>query len=158
MKISTRGRYGLRALVDLASAGDECKNLKSIAKSQGLSEAYLEQLFAPLKKAGFIQSIRGAQGGYRLSRLPEEITAGDILRVLEGPMYPVSCVQDQENAQCGTSHCQVCAAKDLWTKIYDSVKEVLESVTLADLAQNYNDLLLQYNLDEQEDNNERHIF
>jgi len=140
MKISTRGRYGLRAMVDLAADYGECKNLKSIAKSQGLSEAYLEQLIMPLKKAGIVESIRGAQGGYRLSRPPEDMTAGEILKVLEGPMYPVDCLSDEEGTSCGTANCEICATKNLWAKIYERVNDLLESVTLADLVQDYTDL------------------
>lgn len=137
MKISTRGRYGIRALVDLASNDGKCKNIKSIAKSQNLSEAYLEQLFMPLKKAGLIESIRGAQGGYRLSRPMEEITAGEILEALEGSLYPTDCLSGDDETGCGSQQCHTCAAKQLWAALYKQSSDLLESVTLADMMSDY---------------------
>ncbi len=102
-------------------------SLKSIAKDYNLSEHYLEQLIAPLRNATLVKSVRGAYGGYMLSKPPEDITAGDIIRVLEGPISPVEVVDDEEPAK-----------RDLWIKIRDAVKNVLDSTTLADLA-NYED-------------------
>lgn len=137
MKISTRGRYGLMAMVDLAVDYGECKSLIRVAKRQGLSEAYLEQLIIPLKKAGFVEGTRGAQGGYCLSRPPTAITAGEILKTLEGSLYPVDCLSDEEGASCGTANCDLCATKSLWLKMYDRMSDLLESVTLADLVRDY---------------------
>ena len=137
MKISTRGRYGLMAAVDLAMGGGEYKSLREIARSQGLSEAYLEQLMAPLRKAGYVESARGAQGGYRLSRPPGEITAGEILKVLEGPMYPVDCVESGDGAGCGAADCESCATKSLWVRLHDRMNDVLDSVSLEDLVRDY---------------------
>lgn len=102
-------------------------SLKLIAKENELSEHYLEQLIAPLRNAGLVKSIRGAYGGYILAKDPEEITAGDIIRVLEGPISPVEVLDDEEPAK-----------RDLWIKIRDAVKNVLDTTTLEDLA-NYND-------------------
>ncbi|MBU9712525.1 cysteine metabolism transcriptional regulator CymR [Evansella tamaricis] len=128
MKISTKGRYGLTIMIALAKKyGEGPISLKSIAKDYQLSEHYLEQLIAPLRNATLVKSVRGAYGGYMLSKPPENITAGDIIRVLEGPISPVEVMEDEEPAK-----------RDLWIKIRDAVKEVLDSTTLADLA-NYED-------------------
>ena len=107
--------------------GEGPVSLKSIAKEHKLSEHYLEQLIAPLRNATLVKSVRGAYGGYLLVKPPEEITAGDIVRVLEGPISPVEVMEDEEPAK-----------RDLWIKIRDAVKDVLDNTTLADLA-NYED-------------------
>ncbi|TMW73956.1 cysteine metabolism transcriptional regulator CymR [Alteribacter natronophilus] len=128
MKISTKGRYGLTIMMALARKfGEGPVSLKSIAKDHKLSEHYLEQLIAPLRNAQLVKSVRGAYGGYMLSKEPKDITAGDIIRVLEGPISPVEVVDDEEPAK-----------RDLWIKIRDAVKDVLDSTTLEDLA-NYED-------------------
>ncbi|WP_147803002.1 cysteine metabolism transcriptional regulator CymR [Alkalicoccus halolimnae] len=128
MKISTKGRYGLTIMIALAKKyGDGPVSLKSIAKDHSLSEHYLEQLIAPLRNATLVKSVRGAYGGYMLAKSPETITAGDIIRVLEGPITPVEIIDDEEPAK-----------RDLWIKIRDAVKDVLDSTTLEDLA-NYRD-------------------
>ena len=135
MKISSRGRYGLRALIDLASHGGEnCISAGSIAQRQGISEHYLEQLLAQLNKAGFIKSVRGLYGGYRLNRPAEEITVAEILRCLEGPMYPIGCLSDDVADLCGSGNCKGCVTRPVWEKLYDSINEVLESYTLSDLV------------------------
>ncbi|RKL68582.1 transcriptional regulator [Salipaludibacillus neizhouensis] len=124
MKISTKGRYGLTIMIALAKKdGEGPISLKSIAKEHNLSEHYLEQLIAPLRNAMLVKSVRGAYGGYMLGKLAEEITAGDIIRVLEGPITPVEIIDDEEPAK-----------RDLWIKIRDAVKDVLDSTTLDDLA------------------------
>jgi len=134
MKISTRSRYGLRALVELAiCSSDECVPLRTIAQRHGMSDHYLEQLFAPLKKAGIVKSIRGAQGGYKLNRPAESITAGDVLRVLEGTLSPVDCLED-ENAFCAAASCENCNTKSVWEKLYAGMSEVLDTIRLSDLA------------------------
>ena len=139
MKISTRGRYGLKAMIDLTveSIDGKCVCLKSIAERQGIPENYLEQLIALLKKAGLVKSLRGAQGGYILGRSPKDITAGDILRVLEGSLSPVDCVESGE-AACGTGNCGTCATKAVWGKIYESLNDVVDAITLEDLARDSN--------------------
>ncbi len=124
MKISTKGRYGLTIMMELAKrAGEGPVSLKSIAKEHNLSEHYLEQLIAPLRNAMLVKSVRGAYGGYMLAKDPKEITAGDIIRVLEGPISPVEVLEDEEPAK-----------RNLWIKIRDAVKDVLDGTTLHDLA------------------------
>ncbi|MBP2240531.1 Rrf2 family cysteine metabolism transcriptional repressor [Cytobacillus eiseniae] len=128
MKISTKGRYGLTIMIELAKKhGDGPISLKTIAQANNLSEHYLEQLIAPLRNAGLVKSIRGAYGGYILGDEPANITAGDIIRVLEGPISPVEGIEDEEPAK-----------KHLWMRIRDAVKDVLDGTTVEDLA-NYND-------------------
>ncbi|MBP1968761.1 Rrf2 family cysteine metabolism transcriptional repressor [Virgibacillus natechei] len=128
MKISTKGRYGLTIMIDLAKQhGNGPTSLKSIARENNLSEHYLEQLASPLRNAGLIKSVRGAYGGYVLANDPKEITAGDIIRVLEGPITPVEGIEDEEPAKQG-----------LWMRIRDAVKDVLDTTTLEDLS-SYND-------------------
>jgi len=129
MKISTKGRYGLTIMMELAKKhGEGPISLKTIAQSNNLSEHYLEQLVAPLRNAGFVKSIRGAYGGYVLGDDPEKITAGDIIRILEGPISPVEGLEDEEPAK-----------KALWMKIRDAVKEVLDGTTIKDLANHKDD-------------------
>lgn len=140
MKISTRGRYGLKALVDLASQGDKYITIKSIAERLGISENYLERLIAQMKKAGFVKSVRGAQGGYSLNLPAEKITVGAVLRTLEGSLYPADCLSDIDSASCGESGCQNCVTKNVWEKIYASVNEVLDSITLMSLVEDYKNI------------------
>ncbi|CAH8708569.1 Rrf2 family transcriptional regulator [Paenibacillus thiaminolyticus] len=123
MKISTKGRYGLTIMMELArSYGEGPTSLKSIAEKNNLSEHYLEQLIAPLRNAGLVKSIRGAYGGYILPESPEQVTAGEIIRVLEGPISPVDFTEEDDPAK-----------RDLWLRIRDSIATVLDSTTLADL-------------------------
>ncbi|MNZ82086.1 HTH-type transcriptional regulator CymR [compost metagenome] len=123
MKISTKGRYGLTIMMELAAKyGEGPISLKSIAERNQLSEHYLEQLVAPLRNAGLVKSVRGAYGGYILSKEPEEITSGDIIRILEGPISPVDFTEEDDPAK-----------RQLWLRIRDSIAEVLDSTTLADL-------------------------
>jgi Rrf2 family transcriptional regulator, cysteine metabolism repressor len=124
LKISTKGRYGLTIMMELAAKfGEGPTSLKSIAEKHRLSEHYLEQLISPLRNAGLVKSIRGAYGGYILSRPAEEITSGDIIRVLEGPISPVDFTEEDDPAK-----------RDLWVRIRDSIAEVLDSTTLAHLV------------------------
>lgn len=124
MKISTKGRYGLTIMIALAKKdGEGPTSLKSIANEHNLSEHYLEQLIAPLRNATLVKSVRGAYGGYMLAKNSADITAGDIIRVLEGPITPVEIIENEEPAK-----------RDLWIKIRDAVKDVLDSTTLDDLA------------------------
>ena len=120
MKLSTKGRYGVKAMVELAiHYGDSPLSIKTISQRQGISEYYLEQLFSPLRKAKLINSIRGAQGGYILGREPKDIKVSDIMYVLE------------DNIDC-------CATRLLWTKIKSSIDEVMEGITLQDIVDDYN--------------------
>jgi Rrf2 family transcriptional regulator, cysteine metabolism repressor len=128
MKISTKGRYGLTIMIELAKKhGEGPTSLKSIAQAHDLSEHYLEQLIAPLRNARLVKSIRGAYGGYILGDEPSNITAGDIIRVLEGPISPVEVLEDEEPAK-----------RQLWIKIRDAVVDVIDNTTLEDLA-SYNE-------------------
>lgn len=133
MKLSTKGHYGLRAMFDLAlHYGQGPIPLKLIAERQQLSDNYLEQLVAALRKAGLVESIRGAQGGYVLARRPEAITVGDIIRVLEGPIAPLDCVNEEEPADCQQFH--YCISRNVWAKVRDSITEVIDSISLADMC------------------------
>ncbi|ENH97079.1 transcription regulator CymR [Gracilibacillus halophilus YIM-C55.5] len=124
MKISTKGRYGLTIMIELArNEGTGPMSLKMIAQENGLSEHYLEQLVAPLRNASLVKSVRGAYGGYVLAQKPGEITAGDIIRILEGPITPVEGIEEEEPAK-----------QELWIKIRDAVKNVLDTTTLEDLS------------------------
>ena len=140
MKISTRGRYGLRAMIELAANSERHISLKTIAERQGISENYLEQLFAPIKKAGLLASYRGARGGYGLTKPPNEITVGDVLRILEGNLSPVECVEPDGKCSCGSSNCDCCVTKSVWAKMYKSVNNVIDSITLKDLADDYQEV------------------
>ena len=136
MKLSTKGRYGVKAMVDLAKHyGESPISIKSISQRQGISEYYLEQLFSALRKAKLIKSIRGAQGGYVLNKLPEEITVADIMEVLEGPIEISDCV---EGTTCNNGNC--CATRLVWQKIKTSIEDVTTSVTLKDIVNDYNEI------------------
>lgn len=133
MKFSTKGRYGLRAMIEIAAhENDGPVSIHAIAERQGLSSRYLEQLLTPLKQAGLVKSIRGAQGGYVLGKNAEDITAGDIIRVLEGPISPVDCISELQPEECARA-CQ-CVTRDIWVEIRDAVSKILDSHTLADLV------------------------
>lgn len=134
MKLSTKGRYGVKAVVELAiNYGSEPISIKKISESQKISEYYLEQLFSALRKADIIKSIRGPKGGYVLSREPKDITIADVINVLEGPIEIASCI---ENDCCNNIDC--CATRLLWSKIKNSIDDVMESVSLQDIVDDYN--------------------
>jgi len=142
MKISTKGRYGTRFMLELAlSDGDKPVAIKDAAEKQKISEKYLEQIIPSLKKNGLIRSVRGAQGGYLLNKSPDAITIGMILTALEGPLAPVDCVLDLERADnlieplC--ANIDNCVTIDVWKKIYDAVHQVIDNITLADLVEQY---------------------
>lgn len=136
MKLSTKGRYGVRAMLDLAiNYCDEPVSIKSISERQNISEYYLEQLFSPLRKAGLIKSIRGAQGGYMLTRPPGEITISDIIDVLEGPIEISQCVEEDS-----CSNADNCATRLLWIRIKESMESVLKTTTLKDIVNDYNNM------------------
>ncbi len=132
MKLSTRGRYGIHAMYDLArNAEDGPQSIKAIAEREGVPEAYLEQLIAVLKRAGLVTSVRGAQGGYMLARRPEEITVGDVLRALEDGLNLLDCL-DEEDA-CGRS-C-ACPSRVVWLKLRKGMNAVLDGITLRDMIE-----------------------
>ena len=138
MKLSTKGRYGVKAMVDLAiNYGEEPVSIKSISERQSISEYYLEQLFSTLRKAELIKSIRGAQGGYILNRAPAEISIHEVIEVLEGPIEVSNCLEDEA---CNNIDC--CATRLLWKKIKDSIDSVTSSITLKDIVDDYNKMTL----------------
>lgn len=133
MKISTKGRYALRLMIDIAMhEGGEPIRIKDISKRQEVSEKYLEQIIAILNKAGYVRSIRGPRGGYLLARQPKDYTAGMILRLTEGSMAPVSCLEFEEN-DCTRQ--EQCATLELWKRLDTAIREVVDSVTLEDLVE-----------------------
>lgn len=142
MKISTKGRYAVRLLLDLAlyNTTDPIA-LKDIAKRQGISEKYLEQIISILNKAGYVRSIRGAQGGYILAKTPGEYTIGGILRLTEGDLTPVSCV-GQNPTECERKG--QCVTVRIWEKLYEAVSDVIDNITLADLVEWHNETSDQY--------------
>ena len=138
MKLSTKGRYGVKAMVDLAiNYGEQPVSIKSISERQSISEYYLEQLFSSLRRAKLIKSVRGAQGGYILNRAPEEITIYDVINVLEGPIEISNCLED---GACNNIDC--CATRLLWKKIKNSIDSVTTSITLKDIVDDYNKMKL----------------
>lgn len=135
MKISTKGRYGLRAMVDLAiNARVEHVALNAVAERQNISMNYLEQVFAALRKAGLVKSVKGAQGGYILARKPDSIKVGDILRVLEGNL---SVIDDSEINYGDDKSIQYCLKQNVWDKIDESINSIVDSITLEDLVHEY---------------------
>ncbi|HEX3021388.1 MAG TPA: Rrf2 family transcriptional regulator [Lachnospiraceae bacterium] len=135
MKLSTKGRYGLRAMLDLALNSEmEAVALSGIAERQNISISYLEQLIAKLKKAGIVNSIRGAQGGYVLARSADEISVGDILRALEGNLNPVDCAEVL-GGESTCSGADLCVTKYVWKRISDSINSAVDEIMLSELVQ-----------------------
>lgn len=133
MKISTKGRYALRLMIDLAiNEEDGYVKIKDIAKRQDLSDKYLEQIITILSRAGYVKSIRGASGGYKLSKLPAEYTVGMILRLTEGSLSPVACL-DEKDIEC--DRYDNCATLELWKQLNDAINNVVDHMTLADLLE-----------------------
>lgn len=131
MKISTKGRYGLRIMTDLAvNAEGCCVSLKDIAEREHLSEKYLEQIINLLSKQGLVKAVRGAHGGYHLTRQPEKITVEDILMATEGSLAPTICAEDKGRCE---NYCD-CVTSFIWTQIYEATLSVVSSITLRDLA------------------------
>lgn len=131
MKISTKGRYALRLMLDIALNDAKTPvRIKDIAERQQISDKYLEQIVSSLNKAGFVKSLRGPQGGYRLTKKPEEYTVGMILRLIEGSLAPVACLDDDIN---NCTRADRCPTLILWEKLYDAISEVVNNITLADL-------------------------
>lgn len=134
MKLSTKGRYGLRALIDLALYSEnETVSIASISARQNISESYLEQLIAKLRKAGLVTSVRGAGGGYKLAKPASEISVGDILRALEGSLDAVKCPGLEEKNSCDGS--EFCVTKYVWQKINDSINRTVDEIKLEQLVE-----------------------
>jgi Rrf2 family transcriptional regulator, cysteine metabolism repressor len=129
MWISTKAQYGLRALVEIANAGNQSVALKYVAERQDISQHYLEQIASNLRRAGFIRSVRGAFGGYKLARPPEQISALEVVEVMEGSIAPVSCIEDKSSC----SHISACGTENLWRRVDTAIRDVLGNATLKDL-------------------------
>ncbi len=130
MKISTKGRYALRMMIDVAEhSGNERVSIKEISERQGISVKYLEQIVTNLTRAGFLRSGRGSGGGYSLTKAPEKYTVGEILRAIEGKLAPVACLEDEIN-QCERS--SLCRTLGFWKGLYKVIDEYVDSVTLQD--------------------------
>lgn len=132
MKISTKGRYALRLMVDLAlNNNGENISLKEVSERQGISVKYLEQIISMLHRAGYVKSERGSNGGYKLTRKPEDYTVGMILRLTEGSLAPISCVDE------GSEYCDrfgSCSTFSVWKKLNDAINNVVDNITVADLV------------------------
>ena len=132
MRISTKGRYGARLMLELALYyGKGTVLLKDIAKREEISEGYLEHLLPPLKTAGLVNSSRGAHGGYTLAKTPSEITLREVVQALEGPLSPAECVGTPNVCQRVRS----CVTRDIWKKLGEKISQTLESVTLKDMVE-----------------------
>lgn len=133
MKISTKGRYALRLMLDIATYGEgKYVAIKTIATRQGISPKYLENIITILSRAGYVKSVRGPQGGYRLAKNPEEYTVGMILRLTEGSLAPVACIEDEHN-EC--PRCETCVTLDVWEELQEAIDGVVDGITLADLVE-----------------------
>ena len=142
VKISTKGRYALRLMLDLAIHDNGGYiPIKEIAKRQDISEKYLEQIISILSRAGYVQSVRGAGGGYRLAHPQKSYTVGMILRLTEGSLAPVSCIDNEEN-NCERS--AQCVTVMVWKKLYDAINDVVDSITLEDLVEYEKQLGMDY--------------
>ncbi|QAA34314.1 RrF2 family transcriptional regulator [Clostridium manihotivorum] len=135
MKVSTKGRYGLKALIDLAiNSGEETVTIKSISERQNISEGYLEQIFCVLRRSGLVIGRKGAQGGYSLSKAPTDITIGEILRILEGSLVLVDINHDKD-----IDTLEKCINDNLWDMINKKINNYFDSITLEDLVNKYKD-------------------
>lgn len=131
MKISTKGRYALRLMLDLAiNADKQPVRVKEISARQEISDKYLEQIISVLTKAGFVRSARGPQGGYRLAKEPKDYTVGSILRLIEGKLCPVACLETDENI---CERRAGCITLPLWEKLDEAINNIVDNVTLQDL-------------------------
>lgn len=135
VKLSTKGKYGLRAFIDLAVFGEEEPvSLNSIAQRQEISVSYLEQLMAKLKKAGLVKSVRGINGGYQVAKPVEEISVGDVLRALEGDLTPVECAGIDGSGKTSCSGSSQCVSKIVWKRINDSINDTVNSIYIGELV------------------------
>jgi Rrf2 family cysteine metabolism transcriptional repressor len=133
VRVSARELYGLRAMSELARHfGQGPISLADVARTQGISQPYLEQIAIDLRRAGLLHSRRGAQGGYYLTRAPGRITAGQVIRALEGSILPVECVSNQRCNPCSRE--DICSTRNVWEQVRDRLVETLDSITLADLS------------------------
>ncbi|HOB29253.1 MAG: Rrf2 family transcriptional regulator [Dethiobacteria bacterium] len=136
MKLSARVEYGVRAMAVLAL--HDCSgplSLREIARSEEISFQFLEQIFLDLRRAGLVESVRGARGGYYLARPPGEINVGDIVRALEGPIAPVNCLAGDQSREPCCHRGEACRTRHVWEKLRDRINEVLDSVFLDELIE-----------------------
>ncbi len=132
MRISTKGRYALRLLIDIAAnSSDKPVSIKDVSEREHISDKYLEQIISILNSAGIVRSVRGPQGGYLLRKKPEDITAGMILRLTEGTISPVPCAEE-DGPTC--DHMSVCSTYGLWKRLNQAISDVLDTTTIADLV------------------------
>jgi Rrf2 family cysteine metabolism transcriptional repressor len=143
MKITFKGDYALKSMLDLAFhyGGGEVVPLSDISGRQNIPAKYLEQIMLVLKGAGYVSSRRGAGGGFSLTRPPEQITVGEIVRLIEGPIEPISCAKAEHDSECGEEAC--CAFREVWVKVTESVSEIIDTVTFADVMRRVQELRLQ---------------
>ncbi|WP_124100855.1 RrF2 family transcriptional regulator [Ruminococcus sp. Marseille-P6503] len=142
MKISTKGRYALRLMLDLAMHDDGSYiPIKDIAKRQSISDKYLEQIISVLGRAGYVKSVRGAGGGYKLAHPVKSYTVGMVLRLTEGSLAPVACLDDNVNT-CERRN--ECATLMVWEKLYEAINGVVDSITLEDLVEYQKSLASDY--------------
>ncbi|WP_330586741.1 RrF2 family transcriptional regulator [Aminipila terrae] len=135
MRVSTKGRYALRLMIDLAEHDTgEYISLKDISQRQNISTKYLEQIVSQLCKAGYLNSVRGPQGGYKLAKVPKDYTIGDILRITEGKFAPTTCLMDEEN-QCEMY--EECATISFWEGLYAVINQYIDSFTLEDIVEQH---------------------
>lgn len=133
MRVTAREQYGLRAMVELAQHySDTPVSLSQVAEAQGIALPSLEQIMADLLRAGLLESKRGVYGGYRLTRPPQQITAADVLRAVEGSIVPIQCVAASVDDPCARE--STCAARTVWEQVHDRLVETLDSITLAELS------------------------
>lgn len=131
MKLSTKGKYGVRAVYEISRHDNGPITIKAIAERQGISLSYLEQILHKLQKAGLIESVRGPAGGYLLARRPAELTIGDIVRSLEGPIALSHCLEPGEEGDCNQA--DDCVARMVWAKVGAKIEEALDSISFEDL-------------------------
>lgn len=138
MKLSTRGDYAVRALLELTGMpGEETLALPEIAERTGIPRRYLEQLLGTLTAAGLVTARRGAAGGYRLRRPAEEITVGEVIRTMDGPLAPTGCASRTQHAPCPAYRCPdeaTCALRDMWVDVRDAISAIVDHTTFQDLA------------------------
>lgn len=135
MKLSTKGRYGLRAMIDLGlhSQDGEAVSIQSIAERQNISESYLEQLVRRLRTAGLVKSVRGAGGGYQLARPASEISVGDMLRALEGSIEAVTCIGNENSERC--EQADICVTWTVWSRVNAAIEETVDHIMLEELIE-----------------------
>ncbi|NLL57430.1 MAG: Rrf2 family transcriptional regulator [Firmicutes bacterium] len=136
MRLSAKGEYGVRAMICLAlNFSSSPVPLREIAVGENISQQFLEQIFAVLRREGLVHSTRGAKGGYSLAYPPEQICVGDIIRALDGPITPVNCLSEEEKKADRCGRADVCLARSVWEKLRDHINHLLDNISLKDMIQ-----------------------